>query len=327
MKDIFPDHYPISETDLKSWWSEGVFVFDANILLEVYRYSLTAKTEFIKFLSDRKESIWIPHQFALEYQQNRQKVITEQLVRRRELWGWIHESVRHIENERLRLPSEKQDRILTKLKAALDSATKELEEAEKEIDWYIADPIRTEFDVLFEGRVGSPYSTEQLEDKKKEGKYRMSIQTPPGFRDKRPGDFLGWKQMMEYAKGINKPIIFVTNDSKDDWWEIGLGGYKIGPRIELKREIKKEANVNFVMYTLESFLVEAGKNGASISQGTIEEIKVLGRDSDTIVTNEDSQNDADLSSGSSAIKETENIQTPHSASSSMRNEDAQEVNP
>jgi len=34
------------------------------------------------------------------------------------------------------------------------------------------------------------------------------------------GDLIIWKEMIEKAKAEKRPIIFVTDDGKSDWWHI-----------------------------------------------------------------------------------------------------------
>ena len=79
---------------------------------------------------------------------------------------------------------------------------------------------------MFEGRVGTPYSKEQLEKIIEEGKERYKGKIPPGFKDsdkhgdtevfaeicQKFGDLIIWKQVIEKSKESKKGIIFVTDD-------------------------------------------------------------------------------------------------------------------
>jgi hypothetical protein len=38
MKSIFPGHYELAPNELRELWKEAVFVFDTNVLLNLYRY-------------------------------------------------------------------------------------------------------------------------------------------------------------------------------------------------------------------------------------------------------------------------------------------------
>lgn len=71
-----------------------------------------------------------------------------------------------------------------------------------------------------------------------------------------------WKQLISKAKDDNvRNVIFVTDDSKEDWWYIleSRGKKQIGPHANLQSEIYREAELDiFHMYNTSSFL-ESGK--------------------------------------------------------------------
>jgi len=39
MRDLFPEYYIPREEDFQKAWNTGLFVFDANVLLNLYGYS------------------------------------------------------------------------------------------------------------------------------------------------------------------------------------------------------------------------------------------------------------------------------------------------
>src|SRR5437660_11910593 len=59
-------------------WHECIFVFDANVLLNIYRYSSDTRDELFDVLEHLQDRIWIPHQAMLEYHENREEVISQQ---------------------------------------------------------------------------------------------------------------------------------------------------------------------------------------------------------------------------------------------------------
>jgi len=78
MKKIFPGFYPPSDEDLKELWSKSLFVLDANVLLNLYRYPEKARADLLTVIRKIKDRVWVPYQAALEYQVNRLTVIAEQ---------------------------------------------------------------------------------------------------------------------------------------------------------------------------------------------------------------------------------------------------------
>ena len=78
---------------------------------------------------------------------------------------------------------------------------------------------------------------------------------------------------MDKAKELKKPIIFVTDEQKEDWWW-KISDHTIGPRYELKKEIKEYANVGFHMYKTDEFMKFAGEFlKITYSKGSIEDVK------------------------------------------------------
>jgi len=78
MRKQFFGYYSPTEDEFKELWINGTFFFDANALLNLYSYSENARSDMIKVLNHLVDRIVIPHQAALEYQENRFSRISEQ---------------------------------------------------------------------------------------------------------------------------------------------------------------------------------------------------------------------------------------------------------
>src|SRR5690606_14823447 len=88
------------------------------------------------------------------------------------------------------------------------------------------------------------------------------------------GDFFIWKEILDYSKINSKNIVLVTNDQKDDWWEI-CKGKTIGPRTELRREFAEVTdNKKFHMYTMDHFINEYEKyTKHKVSESVVAEVQ------------------------------------------------------
>lgn len=78
MRSLFPGHFRPTENDFKSLWDSCIFAVDANVLLNLYRYSQETRValeDAIKSISGR---IFLPHQAAKEYLKNRLIVTASQ---------------------------------------------------------------------------------------------------------------------------------------------------------------------------------------------------------------------------------------------------------
>ncbi|PGR79740.1 PIN-like domain-containing protein [Priestia megaterium] len=272
MKDLFIGFYRPSEEDYKELWENCHFVFDANMLLNVYRYSELARETFIKIFQQLNERIWIPHQVGIEYHFHMLEEIKGQEKKYDELQNIIKTKRAEIEEEyknfSLRHSNLKMDeKLLKKLQDSINDICKDLEnQKENHPDLNIT---KDEIMKVFTNKVGSPYDQERIEEIEAEGEIRYNRKQPPGFKDSKKGgsryhdervyqqkygDLIVWNQLIDYSKEKDVPIIFVTDDRKDDWWNI-ISGERVGPSPQLLQEFKRKTEGNkFYMYQPKQFL-------------------------------------------------------------------------
>lgn len=72
-----------SPDEKKQLWNGCVFVFDTNVLLNLYRYTANTRDTLLTALDDLKDRVWIPYQVAYEYAKNRFDVICETIEKYR----------------------------------------------------------------------------------------------------------------------------------------------------------------------------------------------------------------------------------------------------
>src|SRR5207244_2596557 len=97
----------------------------------------------------------------------------------------------------------------------------------------------------------------------KEAAARYAKGIPPGYADatkpgdNKYGDAVLWIQLLEHARTRAAPIIFVTDDVKEDWWT-RVAGRTVGPRPALVEEMGSVAGQAFWMYRAAAFMQYAG---------------------------------------------------------------------
>jgi hypothetical protein len=136
----------------------------------------------------------------------------------------------------------------------------------KHPDWRKRDPIKEALMRCFNEGIGDPYSEDDERYKEfiSTRTERYSKFVPPGYMDaeknrtdptkeKQYGDLKAWFQIMDYAKRYKNPVVIVTDDMKEDWWNKQNGKF-FGPRVELMYEIYEHAGVHLGMYNTEGFL-------------------------------------------------------------------------
>lgn len=132
--------------------------------------------------------------------------------------------------------------------------------------------------------VGEQSTYDEIIEIVKEGEIRYRNNIPPGYEDEEGkigfqiyGDLILWKQLINKAITDKKPVIFITNDNKEDWWYFDGNNRTKQPRFELIKEINDKAGIDFWMYNSTDFLYKANNLlKAKIEPTTIEEVsKVL----------------------------------------------------
>jgi hypothetical protein len=236
------------------------------------------------------DKIWIPHQVALEFYRNRLTVIGEQIKRFSDVKKLVTDSHQTLVKNLNSLELKKRHSVIdpAPLLAGYQLA---LEDFQKSLDNLLSsqqkltgsDHLRDRIEALFSGKVGEPInSQEELALLYKQADERFKLKIPPGYMDdgkdekgsdeylsgglihkRKYGDFVLWNQLLSYAKRADKKsIIFITDDTKEDWWwQLDVNGEKtIGPRPELRDEAKRIGGVDaLLMYGSETFLKYAAK--------------------------------------------------------------------
>ncbi|SDR15697.1 PIN domain-containing protein [Pseudovibrio sp. Tun.PSC04-5.I4] len=297
MKNQFKGHFSTSDAGLKKVWKEGVFVFDANVLLNFYRYSEGTRKQFLGLLKKECKRCWLPEQCGAEYLSRRLKVISDQVKKYTEVSSKLEGLQTEFDGQKGH-PFLESD-SLKGLKKTITDLKSELSQSEKDVTgWINEDPIKEAIAEIFEGRVGEPLTGDELEKVFSEGEDRYERKIPPGYMDanKSPnaktiedkkrkfGDLLFWKQILAMAKADKKPIILITDDNKEDWW-LSANGRTVGPRPELLGEFCSETEQEMLIYTPFRFLELAKKNlGEKITSTAIEEVKEEEKNRDQGVT-------------------------------------------
>lgn len=278
MKNTFLEFNALDKDEIKALWEGATFVFDTNVLLNLYRYSDETSQKFLQLISDLGARSWLPFQVGLEFHKNRLTVISEQRKQYVEFQKKFENLINEIEN-RNKNPffSKSVCHDLDKIKLNI---TKEVEAKSSKFDDLLSsDPIVTKLNHVFEGRVGKCFDDIELKNIYSEGEKRYKDKVPPGYKDaakpeyEKFGDLLVWKEIIKKAKDSDMDIIFISDDGKEDWW-LEHGGRTISARPELLREFRKIAGKNCHFYKPFQFLEFSNEYlGKSVKSEVIEEVK------------------------------------------------------
>lgn len=307
-------HRNNDQIDFKSIWNKGVFIFDSNVLLDLYRLPISAREDlFNVFQNDKfKDRIWIGFQVLLEFLNNRLEVISDQKNKFTQVKKLIEstiskydESIKDLESELKNLKLAQRHSLIEPEKHINEDNINQGKNFLSEFITYLDELEKEQFDVndddvikekvlnIFNDKTGKPFEQEVLSNICSQGEERYKNKIPPGFMDAKKegfypyeekkfirkfGDLLLWKEIIEKCKTEKvEYAVLVTGDVKEDWWQ-KKRGMKLGARMELLNEIYSEATEldTFYMYDTSSFLKYAKQEiDVNIKESSITETKEL----------------------------------------------------
>lgn len=285
MKDKFVGYIPYDDKIFKDLWDSSTFVVDANILLNLYRYTKDTQTEVINCLDKISERLWIPYNTADEYIKNRISVISDQQKIYEEIKRKVDFSSQKKAIENIRHVTINPDIILKELNDCEEKINNILEDYKiNGDDFFRKDTVLEKVLDLFNNKVGEKVDEKRLDELKKEIDERYASKIPPGYEDekkdseKKYGDCINWFSIINYAKEKQCNIIYITDDTKEDWISRECGK-TLGPRAELLSEFYyKTEGKRIYIYSTKGFLENFRRyvnNHEEISDKTMKEVTYI----------------------------------------------------
>lgn len=260
--DSFEGYRTPSIDDYRRVLTQGIVVPDANVLLNLYRYTDQARDALLSVLERIGNQLWVAHQVLDEFWRNRERVLRDprdtektaqdmtearsQAIARFRAWA-----------NRVSLPAEESTTLIECLTTGFDAVIEGIHRfsasgaAEAARDT-AKDPVLQRLTPILDGKVGAPLDDAAHEAAIAEGLRRVTDREPPGYLDKNKddrgaaGDYLVWEQVLIEAEHRGCDVLFVTGDVKDDWWRREAGEQR-GPRLELVAELRSRAGGQLFM--------------------------------------------------------------------------------
>lgn len=284
MKNKFFGHYCTDEKYENEVWEDAVLVVDTNVLLDIYRVSPNTSDDLIKVLKiyAEKDSLWIPYQVAQEYHEELYHVVYSQMRNFDSAYKCLNDFKEKISQKRNHpfltdAQCQNIEKLTNDVKCVFETQKEKLKQSVK------GTSLKTEIADIFNGRVGEELQKDDLLKLFEEGKRRYAEKMPPGYEDKckegnkQYGDFIVWKQIMSYAKKRQCHIIFVSSDTKEDWY-LKEGTQLIMPHPQLFQEFAKETEKHILIYSLELFLkIIRDRKFTNVKDETIDELGKISR--------------------------------------------------
>ena len=288
MKSHFFEHYDYSDDEKKDIFSNCLFVFDTNVLLNLYRYTVATRDEMFEVMRAHNDRIWIPYQVGWEFFNNKRSILDsidkfskdlkENLVSQKEKFMNPLMGVKHPY-----ISVEKIEKLYSEFCA---SVSKKIDEwSEKDPDYIHNDVVWDTLTELFDGKVGDDFSETDLKKIFAEGKARYESKMPPGYCDLKEkkqeverrlyGDLIVWKQTIAASKTQKKDVVFITDDVKEDWYGPARSGETKRARVELIKEFAGCTDgQRILLYNQDTFLYYIGEYlGTKVHKKAREEVK------------------------------------------------------
>ncbi|MFD4023108.1 PIN-like domain-containing protein [Streptomyces sp. NPDC058576] len=280
--DGFAEYRTPSTEDYQRLFSSGLVVVDTNVLLTLYRSNQRTRDDLLTVLDRLRERLWVPHQVLVEFWRNREQnsVLGHHKARALEVCAALAKTGKSA--------SDALDRWLKQVHVGDDSeinsaisrhrgqlgevllTLQSLIEGQADADAIAdatdtnADPVLALLDPILQGRIGPPLDQQKYANALQEAKRRGQAEEPPGYEDfkskpdeQAAGDYLVWEQTLMEAERLGTEVLFVTGDSKEDWWKQRSGSIPARPRSELVQEMHRRTGHRLFMLQPSGLLEQA----------------------------------------------------------------------
>ncbi|MFG3721102.1 PIN-like domain-containing protein [Streptomyces massasporeus] len=300
---------PEDSPERPEFFTHGIVVLDTNVLLSLYEYTPAAREQVINALKSVQKRLWLPHQVGLEFVRGRHRVIAERVKALKDAPGLLNRKLgdankavvgaRQFVQELLvkyawdteaseslaaKISSQAVDALLSDWKKELIGLVQGLKEHDLAPASVEAnDSVLPQVAELFGSNIAEPPHPAEVRRRVDEASsYRFPNEIPPGFSDtgkgtpiSAAGDFLLWEEVVEFIASSpeRKRLLFVSRDTKEDWYEPEELGRGRRPWPSLASELRIRAGAELRIETPGQFYRGVNRFlDAEIADETYEEI-------------------------------------------------------
>lgn len=259
--------------------SEVRIVIDTNILLDLVRYPIYLSKNILEIFNKCIDLLWMPYQVFNEYESNKNKVFGDYKKKYKSFQnnllncaGKFEKDIKKILDNGNRYNYHGLDELEYDINKSLDILRNNIknyknnigtefsltQEDNPEIIQEIENLVQT---IVEKQQIGKKLKIQEEINLIKEGEIRYKYKIPPGYKDSEKsdiskfGDLFIWKEIIEFSKNQqHKTIFFITNDLKEDWWELGKNNKISKINSSLKREFDENCkDVSIEFFSLDGF--------------------------------------------------------------------------
>ncbi|CAL9456463.1 PIN-like domain-containing protein [Streptomyces sp. enrichment culture] len=270
-----------------TFFTDGIIVLDTNVLLSLYEYTETSREEVLSALEQAAGRLWMPYQVGLEFVRGRRSTLESRKRALSDAASEVNKKLmaaRKAIVEAKNLVCAQLDKYA---RASAEIAALQELANESQVDAHLSvyrqefkqcldmlkadhglalnsadaeDPILARIADLYGSAVGQQPDDEVLRRRIEEATgFRFPNKIPPGFSDsgkdtplKSAGDYLLWEELIEHVSQLpdsGRHVLFVSNDTKEDWYEPGSGSSGSRPWPSLVDELQRRAGADLRIET------------------------------------------------------------------------------
>lgn len=284
-------HARAEDTERSAFFQHGIIVLDTNVLLSLYEYTETSREEVLSALEQAAGRLWMPYQVGLEFVRGRRSTLESRKRALSDAASDVNKKLmaarraiveaKNIVSAQLGKYARAHEEIAQLNVLAADSAVDQhldvfRQEFKRQLDMLKADhtlapnlsddedPVLPRIAALYGEGIGEQPDDEVLRKRIEEAtSFRFPNKIPPGFADsgkdtplRSAGDFLLWEELIEHVGQLPEGrhrVLFVSNDTKEDWYESETGSRSARPWPSLMDELWRRAGAELRIETQLNF--------------------------------------------------------------------------
>lgn len=292
------------------FFTQGLVILDTNILLNLYEYTPSARSQVFSALERVKDRLWLPHQVGLEFVRNRHRVIAKRVKALNDAPTAVTQKLREANKSILAASSLVQELLIRYAQDTQASESLRAEISSQSVEELLSswrdtllghvsalkndhdlalstvtndDPVLPQVAELFGDRVATPPEPSVIRHRVEEAaSYRFPNRIPPGYMDagkesplNAAGDYLLWEEVVQHVQHLPETlhVLFVSGDLKDDWYEAPEPGRGRRPWPSLSDELRSRAAAELRIETPKEFFMGVKRYlDVDIADTTYEEI-------------------------------------------------------
>ncbi|QQQ78943.1 hypothetical protein IOD16_11255 [Saccharothrix sp. 6-C] len=298
--DAFPGYRRPAEDEVAEALRSALVVVDANVLLNLYRYTESTRDDLLGLLRGVGDRLWVPHQVMREFWRNRLTVLagraaaTDQVLTALAKQQRAADDALHQWAKTTALADAVRDDLRGKVAAlhqelvvAIGSHTPPSPDSPGVPG---REPVLDQLEALLRGKVGAQPDHSQWKAFVQEGRRRAAAKEPPGYLDAgkddsalpegSAGDYLVWAQATQEAARRDTDLLFVTGDEKEDWWWRYRSDF-LGPRVELVEEFAAASGKQLYMMRPVDLLRRASALEVSVRTESVNDVARVSESQET----------------------------------------------